>query len=37
MHRTGRLFWFGTYGLLLAFGSYLLSRGICTAPWRLHR
>ena len=32
MHRTGRFFWFGTYGLLLAFGSYLLFRGVYTAP-----
>ncbi len=32
MHRTGRFFWFATYGLLLAFGSYLQCRGVYTAP-----
>jgi arabinofuranosyltransferase len=32
MHHTGRLFWFGTYGLLLVFGFHLLSRGVLTAP-----
>jgi len=32
MHRVGRFFWFGTYSLLLAFGSYLQFRGVYTAP-----
>jgi len=32
MHRAGLLFWFGSYGLLLVFGAYLVSRRIYTAP-----
>ena len=32
MHRAGRFFWYGSYALLLAFGSYLAFRGIYTAP-----
>ncbi len=32
MHRAGRFFWFGSYALLLAFGSFLAFRGITTAP-----
>jgi arabinofuranosyltransferase len=32
MHRTARLLWFSSYGLLLAFGAYLVSRKVYTAP-----
>ena len=32
MHGAGRFFWFGSYALLLAFGSYLAYRGVYTAP-----
>ncbi len=32
MHRAGQFFWFGSYALLLAFGCYLASRGVYTAP-----
>jgi len=32
MHRTARILWFSSYGLLLAFGGYLVSRRVYTAP-----
>ncbi len=32
MHRVGQFFWFGSYALLLTFGSYLASRGVFAAP-----